>query len=82
MIEDIEAQIEFLNDIKDVTVEFEAAYENRDSDPERWEAAKAAFQERRSFWRSVRNNTVMDDNGTLVQPSPVNSLTAIKGEVN
>lgn len=76
---DIQAQIDFLNDIKEVTEEFDAAYEVRKEDPERWEAAKAAFQERRTFWRMVNHASDLSEEGA-VKVSPVESRTEIKGE--
>ena len=49
----IRQQIEFLEAIEKATAEREAAYETRDTDRERWNAAKQAYAEQRSFWRSI-----------------------------
>lgn len=77
---DIQAQIDFLNDIKDVTEEFFAAKEAKKEDPERYEAAAHAFQERRSFWRAIHRLGGSSDEGA-VQASPVEVKTELKGEV-
>lgn len=78
---DIQAQIDFLNDIKDVTEEFFAAKELRWEDPERYEAAKHAFQERRSFWRGVNRASGAPVEDGAVQASPVEVKAELKGEV-
>jgi hypothetical protein len=78
---DIQAQIDFLNDIKDVTEEFNAAYETRTEDPERWYAAKHAYQERRTFWRMVNQTGLPSVDDSTVQASSVDIKSEIKGEV-
>jgi hypothetical protein len=78
---DIQAQIDFLNDIKDVTEEFHAAYETRQSDPDRWEAAKAAYQARRTFWRAINRLSAAPVGDDTVQASSIDVKAEIKGEV-
>lgn len=78
---DIQAQIDFLNDIKEVTEEFESAYKTRFEDPERWDTAKHAFQERRTFWRAISRLVNLPVEEGTVQASPVESKAEIKGEV-
>jgi hypothetical protein len=78
---DIQAQIDFLNDIKDVTEEFNAAYETRFEDPQRWDAAKHAYQERRTFWRMVNRSANLPVGDDTTQPSSVEVAAEIKGEV-
>lgn len=78
---DIQAQIDFLNDIKDVTEEFNAAYETRFEDPQRWDAAKHAYQERRTFWRMVNQSANLPAEEGTVQASSVDVKAEIKGEV-
>lgn len=76
----IQEQIDFLNDVKDVTEEFFAAKEVKREDPERYEAAVNALQERRSFWRAIHRLGASPAEDT-VQPTPVDAKADIKGEV-
>jgi hypothetical protein len=77
----IQEQIDFLNDIKDVTEEFFAAKAVKREDPERYEAAVNAFQERRSFWRAINRLGAAPAGDDTVQASSVDSKAEIKGEV-
>lgn len=78
---DIQEQIDFLNDIKDVTEEFFAAKAVKREDPERYEAAANALQQRRSFWRAIYRLGLSTAEDNTAQPSPVEVSAEIKGEV-
>lgn len=53
----IRQQIEFLEAIEAAANERAAAYETRESDPERWKAAKNNYAELRRFYRGLSGRT-------------------------
>jgi hypothetical protein len=53
-VDDIDAQIEFLQAIRDVRVRYQEAKKNRGSDREGWAAAKAEHAQFRSYYRMLR----------------------------
>lgn len=61
---DIKDQIQMLHEIDELQSEFDAAYDTRREDPERWDAAKHAFQAKRTFWKSIRELTQYASSGT------------------
>lgn len=62
---DLKAEIELLQDLESATEEFDAAQLVRKEDPERWEAAKEAFQAKRSFWRGVNHSLTRPSDDTV-----------------
>lgn len=77
---DIEAQIEFLEAIRDVSIEREAAYATRAQDRERWRDAKQAFGAQRSFWREVfaYSKAVNEIEMGAVTPTTVGASTTVQ----
>lgn len=53
-VDDIDAQIAFLQEIREVRVRYQEAKKNRESDREGWAAAKAAHAAVRSYYRQLR----------------------------
>lgn len=52
-LDKIKAEGAFYAEIGPLQEEFEAAREVKKEDPERWYEAKQAFEEKRTYWRSI-----------------------------
>lgn len=55
MSAELRAQRDLIDQILELSDEREAAYAERETDPDRWRAAKQAYAESRRFWRSVND---------------------------
>lgn len=76
----IREQIAFLEEVADLEEEFNAAYETRKEDPERWDAAKHAYQAARSNWRGVFRAFNPTGDGSTVVAGATESATEIHGK--
>ena len=74
----IDEDIAFLQSIRDVAAEFEAAKEFRKSDPARWEEASEKYAAIRTFWRQVALGGDTAPN-TILAPPIVGSGTTKGG---
>ena len=82
MSDNFRDQIELLQDLVEVEEERAAAYETREEDRERWRAAKAAYAEKRSFWRAIKELTAApsDDPSTVHVEATETKKTKIHNE--
>ena len=52
-LENAQANLEFYTTVAPLELEFEEARATKEDDPERWLAAKQAFEEQRTFYRQI-----------------------------
>lgn len=82
MSDNFRDQIELLQSLVEVQEERDAAYETREENRDRWNEAKSAYAEQRSFWRGIKEltNPVEDDDDSTVASPSVSTKTKIRNE--